>query len=95
MPYEEGNENDRDYLTEAFRIAAGATLLLPQRAHVDALIAHIRQLEDEAGQRLIRLLSWCCRHSVPGVHPVPIRGFRCLARCQSDCLKSAEQYSQS
>jgi hypothetical protein len=33
-------ENDRDYLNEAYLIAWGESLLLPEREHLQALIEH-------------------------------------------------------
>lgn len=36
----------RDYLTEAYLIASGESRLLPERAHIEALIRHIDKIQS-------------------------------------------------
>lgn len=50
-------EDARDYLDEAERIAAGTSHLLPERAHLDALIAALRSAREGGTRKQAELTT--------------------------------------
>lgn len=51
-----GNDDTRDYFTEALKIIDGTSLLLPERAHLSALyhFALAAQAQARDAERLVR-----------------------------------------
>jgi hypothetical protein len=38
---------ERDYLTEAYNITAGTTMMIPERAHLCAVIGYVKTLQGQ------------------------------------------------